>query len=79
MFLHCVPLNGVRSVSMTTMSLQQKEDEVNQLKQETARLNKLRDTVHRKLRLVEDQKGECDQQRDFLKNQIIALERGTAY
>ena len=49
---------------------------MNNLKNETARLNKLRETIQRKLRNVEDGKSETEQQRDVLKSQITALDRG---
>lgn len=55
---------------------QSKEDEINQLKQDTLRLTKMRETIQRKLRTVEDQKGDTEQQKETLKSQIIALERG---
>lgn len=57
-------------------SCQSKEDEINQLKQDTLRLTKMRETIQRKLRTVEDQKGDTEQQKETLKSQIIALERG---
>ena len=62
---------------MTFSLPQQKEDEVNNLKQETQRLNKLRETIQRKLRTVEDSKADTEQSREILKSQITALERGT--
>ncbi|XP_071828537.1 cilia- and flagella-associated protein 58-like [Apostichopus japonicus] len=55
--------------------LKSKEDEINQLKQDTLRLTKMRETIQRKLRTVEDQKGDTEQQKETLKSQIIALER----
>ncbi|KAJ8025423.1 Cilia- and flagella-associated protein 58 [Holothuria leucospilota] len=55
--------------------LKLKEDEINQLKQDTLRLTKMRETIQRKLRTVEDQKGDTEQQKETLKSQIIALER----
>ena len=47
------------------------------MKGETARLNKMRETIQRKLRNVEDQKADVEQQKETLKSQIIGLERGT--
>ncbi|KAK2163802.1 hypothetical protein LSH36_74g11133 [Paralvinella palmiformis] len=55
--------------------LKQKEDEVTALKAETQRLNKMRETIQRKLRMVEEQKSDIDQQRETLRGQINALER----
>ena len=46
------------------------------MKGETARLNKMRETIQRKLRNVEDQKADVEQQKETLKSQIIGLERG---
>lgn len=57
------------------LELKQKEEEINQLKQETQRLNKLRETAQRKLRTVEEQKTEIEQQREIHKNQIAAMEK----
>ncbi|CAH1783677.1 unnamed protein product [Owenia fusiformis] len=57
------------------LELKQKEDEVNALKTETQRLNKLRETIQRKLRSVEDQKLETEGAKETLKSQIIALDR----
>ena len=56
--------------------LQAKEDEIGVLKTDTLRLTKMRETIQRKLRSVEEQKGDTEQQKETLKSQIIALERG---
>jgi flagellar biosynthesis chaperone FliJ len=55
--------------------LQQKDDEINQLKKETTRLNKVRETIQRRLRQIEDLKAEVEQQKETLKSQNLALER----
>ncbi len=62
---------------MAIFWLKQKEDEVNQMKSEAGRLNKMRETIQRKLRSVEDQKAETEQAKETLKGQIGGLERGT--
>jgi len=49
---------------------------VNHLKQETQKLNKLREGIQRKLRDVESHKVEVEQQRESLRSQVIAIERG---
>jgi len=49
---------------------------MNQLKAETQRLNKLRDGIQRKLRDVDNHKLEVEQQRETLRNQVLAMERG---
>ncbi|KAK7110498.1 cilia- and flagella-associated protein 58-like [Littorina saxatilis] len=55
--------------------LKQKEDESNQLKAETQKLNKMREMIQRKLRQVEDQKGDIERERETLRSQITGLER----
>lgn len=55
--------------------LKQKEDEVNGLKTETQKLNKMREMIQRKLRQVEDQKGDIERERETLRSQITGLER----
>ncbi|XP_072513387.1 cilia- and flagella-associated protein 58 isoform X2 [Salminus brasiliensis] len=55
--------------------LKMKEEELNQVKQENTKLSKMREATQRKLRLLEEQKLEAEQQRDTLKNQIIGLEK----
>ncbi len=56
--------------------VQMREEEVTQLKQEITKLTKTREGVQRRLRQMEDQKGEVEHQRETLKNQISGLERG---
>ena len=46
------------------------------MKTETQRQNKMRETIQRKLRSVEDGKSDIEQQRETLKGQITGLERG---
>ena len=40
------------------------------------KLNKIREQIHKKLHQVEGQKGEVEQHKETLKNQILGLERG---
>ena len=49
---------------------------MNQLKQETQKLNKLREGIQRKLRDAENHKLEVEQQRETLRSQVQAMERG---
>ncbi|ROL46490.1 Cilia- and flagella-associated protein 58 [Anabarilius grahami] len=56
--------------------LKMKEEEVTQLKQEIAKLTKMREGVQRRLRQMQEQKVEVENQRETLRNQIIGLERG---
>ena len=60
----------------TFENVQAKEDDVNALKSETQRINKMRETIQRKLRQVEDQKSDTEGQRDTLRGQITGLEKG---
>ncbi|KAJ8002203.1 hypothetical protein DPEC_G00177380 [Dallia pectoralis] len=55
--------------------LKVKEEEVNQMRQEIAKLTKMREATQRKFRQTEDQKMEVEQQREMMKNQIAGLER----
>ncbi|XP_076437561.1 cilia- and flagella-associated protein 58-like [Babylonia areolata] len=55
--------------------LKQKEDEVNGLKAETQKMNKMREMIQRKLRQVEDQKGDIERERETLRSQITGQER----
>ncbi|XP_006630821.2 cilia- and flagella-associated protein 58 [Lepisosteus oculatus] len=55
--------------------LKVREEEVNQMRQEISKLTKMREATQRKLRQIEDQKVEVEQQRDMLKNQIAGMER----
>lgn len=56
--------------------LKLKEEEINTLRQENMKLAKLRETIQRKLRAVEDHKSEIEQDKETLKSNIIGLERG---
>ena len=56
--------------------LKLKEEEINTLRQENMKLAKLRETIQRKLRGVEDHKSEVEQDKETLKSNIIGLERG---
>ena len=71
-----IVIPGFRPITRNVSISQQKEDEVGSLKQEVQRLNKMRDSVQRRLRIVEDQKADIDQAKEVLRNQITALEKG---
>ena len=62
--------------SKRSMELKRKEEEVQRLKQEIARGNKVRDGLQKRLRLVEEQKADVESNRESLKQQISSLERG---
>lgn len=49
---------------------------MNALKTEAGRLNRMKDTIQRKLRTVEDHKSEVEASKETLKGNITALERG---
>lgn len=56
--------------------LKAREEEINGLKQDTVKLTKMREAIQRRLRAVEDQKLEVEQQKETLKSQIAGLEKG---
>lgn len=56
--------------------IQAKEEEVHQMRLDIGKLNKIREQIHKKLHLIEDQKAEVEQHKETLKNQILGLERG---
>ena len=58
------------------MELRQKGEEVQRLKQEMTRGNKVREGLQKRLRTVEEQKAEVESSRESLKQQISSLERG---
>ena len=53
-----------------------KEDEVANLKQDFAKIQKTRDNLHRRLKAVEEAKKEIETSRDSLKQKITSLEKG---
>nr|CAB3228189.1 coiled-coil domain-containing protein 147 [Phallusia mammillata] len=55
--------------------LKAREDEINQMRQETTRLTKLRETIQRRLQLVEESKADVEGQKETLRGQISGLER----
>ena len=55
------------------------QEEINTLRQENMKLTKLRETIQRKLRGVEDHKSEIEQDKETLKSTIIGLERGNVH
>jgi len=46
------------------------------LKQDSVRLTRQREAIQRKLRTIEEQKVDTEHQKETLKNQINALEKG---
>ncbi|XP_068404010.1 cilia- and flagella-associated protein 58 [Eschrichtius robustus] len=57
------------------LELKAKEEEVHQMRLDIGKLNKIREQIHKKLHQVEGQKGEVEQHKETLKNQILGLER----
>ncbi|XP_038070552.1 cilia- and flagella-associated protein 58-like [Patiria miniata] len=71
-----ISCDGLAQENQTRVAeLKAKEDEIGVLKTDTIRLTKMRETIQRKLRNVEEQKGDTEQQKETLKSQIVALER----
>ena len=62
--------------SQRNAELRLKEDEISGLKAEIARINKLREGLQRKLRMVEEQKQEVESAKESLKQQIASMDRG---
>ena len=56
--------------------LKLREDEIAKFKSDIAHINKVRDGLQRKLRIVEDQKHEVESSRESLKQHITSMERG---
>lgn len=57
------------------MELKAKEDEIHSMRQETARLNKAREAIQKKLQQTEEAKADIEGQKETLKNKISGLER----
>ncbi|OAF66174.1 Coiled-coil domain-containing protein 147 [Intoshia linei] len=55
----------------------QREDELNEMKEETSKINKVRDGISKRLKSTVSQKNEVERDRDSLKNKINALEKET--
>ncbi|CAK8688850.1 cilia- and flagella-associated protein 58-like [Clavelina lepadiformis] len=55
--------------------LKAREDEINQMKQDTSRLTKMREAIQRKLQMVEESKADVEGQKETLRGQISGLER----
>lgn len=56
---------------------QRREEEVSQMRQKISKQTKMREVLQKKLHQLEEQKGEVEVERDMLKVQIPALEKGT--
>ena len=60
--------------SQKQVELKVKDDEIQAVKAEVARVNKLRDQTAKKIKQLEDQRVEVESEKDGLKNQISSLE-----
>ncbi|NWX82789.1 CFA58 protein, partial [Nothoprocta ornata] len=65
----------MQDVQQKTAELKVRDDEVSQMRHEISKLNKVRDVLQSKLRVVEEQKVDAEYERDTLKNQVSGLER----
>ncbi|NWI16614.1 CFA58 protein, partial [Crypturellus soui] len=65
----------MQDVQQKTAELKLRDDEVSQMRHEISKLNKVRDVLQSKLRVVEEQKVDAEYERDTLKNQVSGLER----
>ena len=52
-----------------------REDEVNLLKTEVSKLNRLKENVQKRVKQLEDQKADTDNEKELLRNTIITLEK----
>lgn len=59
------------------LALQRREEEVGQMKQKISKQTKMREVLQKKLHQLEEQKADVEVERDTLKVQIPALEKGT--
>lgn len=75
---HCC-LGTRESLLINLIPTQAREDEINQMRQDTTRLNKMRENIQRKLQQVEESKSEVEGQKETLKSQIGGLERGNIF
>lgn len=55
--------------------LKSREDEVNQLKSDTSKLNRLKENVQKKIKQLEDQKAETENEKELLRSTILNLEK----
>lgn len=62
--------------SQKNAELKLKEDEIGNLKSDIARINKLREGLNRRLRVMEDQKNDVESSRESLRQHVASLERG---
>uniref|UniRef100_A0A8C3GEK0 Cilia and flagella associated protein 58 n=1 Tax=Cairina moschata TaxID=8855 RepID=A0A8C3GEK0_CAIMO len=67
--------NVMKDVYQKTTELKAKEEEVNQMRLEISKLNKLRDVLQGKLRVAEEQKVDAGHERESLKIEISGLEK----
>lgn len=62
--------------SQKNAELRLKEDEIGSLKNDIARINKVREGLNRKLRIMEEQKSEMESSKESLRQHVASLERG---
>ncbi|RNA26307.1 Cilia- and flagella-associated 58 [Brachionus plicatilis] len=55
--------------------LKSREDEVNVLKTDAAKINRLKENTQKKLKILEDQKSEAENEKELLRNTILTLEK----
>lgn len=58
---------------------QRREEEVSQMRQKISKQTKMREVLQKKLHQLEEQKADVEVERDTLKVQIPALEKGTPW
>lgn len=55
--------------------LKSRDEEVNALKADTAKINRLKENTQKKLKILEDQKSEAENEKELLRNTILTLEK----
>eukprot|EP00002_Diphylleia_rotans_P004987 TRINITY_DN1392_c1_g3_i1.p1 TRINITY_DN1392_c1_g3~~TRINITY_DN1392_c1_g3_i1.p1 ORF type:complete len:887 (-),score=260.76 TRINITY_DN1392_c1_g3_i1:165-2825(-) len=61
--------------SQRTLEIKVKDEEIQHVRQETLRVNRIRESLLKKIKLMEDQKAELEAARDQLRQEMTSLER----
>eukprot|EP01135_Chromosphaera_perkinsii_P000050 Nk52_evm1s24 gene=Nk52_evmTU1s24 len=71
--LACTQMQAENQQKMAELKV--KEEEISSIRNDTMKVNKIRETVQRKLKLIEEQKHEVEKKRESLKSKITTMER----
>ena len=61
--------------ALKVQELKSREDEVNSLKTDAAKIYRLKENTQKKLKILEDQKSEAENEKELLRNTILTLEK----